>query len=178
MEFTPGQCRAARALIGWSQDQLASASKVAKATIANFELGKRTPYDRTLDDLVAAIEAAGVEFTNGTRPGVRLTPVGALYQLADEANLDAVLKMKGMKGEVGNIAKVGKTPWTIAHTPTGIECRNTEGTTVGSVRANDGGLIFDPELTGVPFDDMPMATKLQNWIGIAMERDAEKAWHR
>ena len=72
MEFTPGQCRAARALIGWSQDQLASASKVAKATIANFERGKRTPYDRTLDDLLAALEAAGVEFTNGSQPGVRL----------------------------------------------------------------------------------------------------------
>jgi transcriptional regulator with XRE-family HTH domain len=72
MEFTPGQCRAARALIGWSQEQLAIASKVAKATIANFELSKRTPYDRTLDDLVAALEAAGVEFTNGDQPGVRL----------------------------------------------------------------------------------------------------------
>jgi transcriptional regulator with XRE-family HTH domain len=76
MEFTPGQCRAARALIGWSQDQLASASKVAKATIANFELCKRVPYDRTLDDLVAALEAAGIEFTNGKGPGVRLSPLG------------------------------------------------------------------------------------------------------
>jgi hypothetical protein len=45
---------------------------VAKATIANFELGKRTPYDRTLDDLLAALEAAGIEFTNGGQPGVRL----------------------------------------------------------------------------------------------------------
>jgi hypothetical protein len=45
---------------------------VAKATIANFELGKRTPYDRTLDDLPAALEAAGIEFTNGDQPGVRL----------------------------------------------------------------------------------------------------------
>jgi transcriptional regulator with XRE-family HTH domain len=72
MEFTPGQCRAARALIGWSQDELATASKVAKATIANFELGKRSPYDRTLDDLRGALEAAGVEFTNGDEPGVKL----------------------------------------------------------------------------------------------------------
>jgi transcriptional regulator with XRE-family HTH domain len=71
MEFTPDQCRAARGLVGWSQDQLASAAKVAKATIANFELGKRTPYDRTLDDLVAALESAGVEFIDGEQPGVR-----------------------------------------------------------------------------------------------------------
>jgi transcriptional regulator with XRE-family HTH domain len=77
MDFTPGQCRAARALIGWSQEQLATASRVAKATIANFELGKRVPYDRTLDDLVAALEAAGVEFTNGGEPGVKLRKGGA-----------------------------------------------------------------------------------------------------
>jgi transcriptional regulator with XRE-family HTH domain len=56
------------------QDQLAAASKVAKATIANFELGKRSPYDRTLDDLIAALEDAGVEFIaeNGGGAGVRL----------------------------------------------------------------------------------------------------------
>ena len=45
---------------------------VAKATIANFELGKRAPYDRTLDDVSAALAAAGVEFTNGDEPGVKL----------------------------------------------------------------------------------------------------------
>jgi transcriptional regulator with XRE-family HTH domain len=72
MSFTPGQCRAARALIGWSQDQLARASKVAKATIANFEAENRDPYPRTLDDIRAALEVAGVEFTNGGQPGVRI----------------------------------------------------------------------------------------------------------
>jgi transcriptional regulator with XRE-family HTH domain len=57
-----------------SQDQLATASKVAKATIANFEASKRTPYDRTLLDLQAALESAGVEFIaeNGGGAGVRL----------------------------------------------------------------------------------------------------------
>jgi transcriptional regulator with XRE-family HTH domain len=74
MELTPAQCRAARGLIGWSQQELATASKVAKPTIANFEGGKSTPYERTAKDLVAALEAAGVEFLaeNGGGPGVRL----------------------------------------------------------------------------------------------------------
>jgi transcriptional regulator with XRE-family HTH domain len=74
--LTPPQCRAARALLGWSQDDLATASKVAKATIANFELGKSAPYKRTLEDLRRALEAAGVEFTNGDQPGVRLRRIG------------------------------------------------------------------------------------------------------
>lgn len=74
MSITPAQCRAARAIIWWSQDQLAAASKVAKATIANFEAERRAPYDRTLADLRAALEAAGVEFIaeNGGGAGVRL----------------------------------------------------------------------------------------------------------
>ncbi|ESX28278.1 helix-turn-helix domain-containing protein [Mesorhizobium sp. M0030] len=74
MTLSPSQCRAARALVGWSQDQLAAASQVAKTTIANFEAGKRTPYDRTLVDLQAALEAAGVELIpqNGGGAGVRL----------------------------------------------------------------------------------------------------------
>ncbi|MER8849314.1 helix-turn-helix domain-containing protein [Mesorhizobium australicum] len=75
MTISPAQCRAARALVGWPQEQLAAASKVAKTTIANFEAGKRTPYDRTLVDLQAALEAAGVELIpqNGGGAGVRLT---------------------------------------------------------------------------------------------------------
>ncbi|RWH94018.1 MAG: XRE family transcriptional regulator [Mesorhizobium sp.] len=74
MGISSAQCRAGRALIGWSQDQLAMAAKVAKATIANFEAGKRAPYDRTLLDLQTALEACGVIFLaeNGEGPGVRL----------------------------------------------------------------------------------------------------------
>lgn len=59
---TARQIRAARAWLGWSQQDLADRSKVAKRTIAEFELGNRVPYDRTLRDLKEALEAAGVVF--------------------------------------------------------------------------------------------------------------------
>ena len=77
MTISPEQCRAARAMLGWSQDQLASDSKVAKGTIANFELGKRIPFDRTLLDLQTSLENAGVLFQSTGElvdggPGVRL----------------------------------------------------------------------------------------------------------
>jgi len=61
--MTPEQCRAARALANISQEQLAEAAEVAKATIANFEVGKRTPYKRTLAAIQTALEAQGVRFT-------------------------------------------------------------------------------------------------------------------
>lgn len=68
--MTPEQCRAARAMAGLSQQALADAAKVAKATVTKFERGTRRPYDRTLADIQAALEARGVEFTPD---GVRMT---------------------------------------------------------------------------------------------------------
>lgn len=72
--LTPEQCRAARGLLDWSRKELADASGVAERTIVNFETGVRRPMDRTLRDLVEALEKAGVELIakNGGGPGVRL----------------------------------------------------------------------------------------------------------
>lgn len=73
MSFSAETCRAARALLGWSQDDLAQASGVAKKTIADFERRARSPYDRTLRDMQIALEAAGIIFIpeNGDGMGVR-----------------------------------------------------------------------------------------------------------
>jgi transcriptional regulator with XRE-family HTH domain len=72
--ITAAQCKAARALLGWNQDDLERASRVTKKTIADFERGARTPYGRTLSDLQRALESAGIIFIqqNGGGPGVRL----------------------------------------------------------------------------------------------------------
>lgn len=72
--ITPSQCRAARALLDWSQQRLAEESKIGNATIRNFEGGKSTPQHATLDVLKRALTEAGVLFIdqNGNGPGVRL----------------------------------------------------------------------------------------------------------
>jgi len=74
MTISPEQCRAARGLLGWSQSDLSKASETATKTIADFERGVREPYARTLADVRAALERAGVEFIpeNGAGAGVRL----------------------------------------------------------------------------------------------------------
>lgn len=74
--ITPGQVRAGRALLGWSQDQLVGASSIPKRTLARLELGEGDPQRRTLAAIRTALEAAGVEFTNGDAPGVRLRKQG------------------------------------------------------------------------------------------------------
>ena len=72
MRISPAQCRAARAMLEWSRDDLAVAAKVARRTVVDFERGARSPYDRTLADIRLALEAAGIEFTDDDAPGVRL----------------------------------------------------------------------------------------------------------
>ncbi len=71
-KLTPEQCRAARGLLGWSQSELERCAGVARKTLADFEGGKRSPYDRTLADIRAALESAGVIFINGNEPGVKM----------------------------------------------------------------------------------------------------------
>ncbi|HYD68495.1 helix-turn-helix transcriptional regulator [Azospirillum sp.] len=76
--ITPEQSRAGRALLGWSQQELAARAKVAKQTLADFERGARNPYYRTLTDIRAALETGGVAFigsgetSEGGGTGVRL----------------------------------------------------------------------------------------------------------
>ena len=70
--ISAAQVRAGRALLAWSQDQLVQASGVPKPTLARLELGEGEPQRRTMDAIRAALETAGVEFTNGDAPGVKM----------------------------------------------------------------------------------------------------------
>jgi len=71
--ITAQKLRAARALLGWSQDELAERSGVSKPTIARMELTEgESGYPATRDKLRACLEAEGIEFLNGIAPGVRL----------------------------------------------------------------------------------------------------------
>jgi transcriptional regulator with XRE-family HTH domain len=71
-DMHPAQLRAARALAGWSREHLAEAAGTTERTIARIEAGETAPRGTTVAAIRAALEAAGVEFTNGDAPGVRL----------------------------------------------------------------------------------------------------------
>jgi transcriptional regulator with XRE-family HTH domain len=72
--ITPAQCRAARALISWSQQDLAREARIGIVTVHQLEAGVSQPRRATLDVIRRALESAGVEFIdeNGGGPGVRL----------------------------------------------------------------------------------------------------------
>ncbi|MBV9511782.1 MAG: helix-turn-helix domain-containing protein, partial [Caulobacteraceae bacterium] len=82
--IAPTQCRAARGLIGWSQQQLADAAKVGVVTVRQFESGAAQPRNATLDVLERALTAAGVIFIdeNGEGPGVRLRKTKTANEMA------------------------------------------------------------------------------------------------
>jgi len=56
------QLRAARALLGWSQQELARHANVAASTVADFERGQRVPISDNLEALRTALEKAGIAF--------------------------------------------------------------------------------------------------------------------
>ena len=73
--LTPEQLRAARALVDWTRDDLASKSGVAHNTVKGFERGGSDPKLSTLHKWRRALEAAGVIFIDPDEkdgPGVRL----------------------------------------------------------------------------------------------------------
>jgi predicted transcriptional regulator len=72
MPITPAQCRAARGLVEMDQGTLADGALVSRSVIIDFEKGRRVPVRNNLAAIQRVLEAAGVEFTNGDAPGVRL----------------------------------------------------------------------------------------------------------
>jgi DNA-binding XRE family transcriptional regulator len=62
MEISPAQCRAARALLDWTQGELADKVGVAVKTIRNFEGGLRTPHNLSRVSIKQALEKAGIDF--------------------------------------------------------------------------------------------------------------------
>ena len=76
-----GQIRAARALLRWRADELARQASLGLNTIKRAEAKDGKTSLTTANELAIrrALEAAGVEFTNGDQPGVRLTKAAATH---------------------------------------------------------------------------------------------------
>ncbi|MBA4225687.1 MAG: hypothetical protein C0456_03570 [Hyphomonas sp.] len=72
--LTSMHIRAGRAAVGWSIQDLAEKIDAHRNTVSNFENG-RTEDPDILSRMKAALEAAGVEFLYGPKPGVRLVNV-------------------------------------------------------------------------------------------------------
>jgi transcriptional regulator with XRE-family HTH domain len=72
--LTPEQCRAARGLLGWTQEKLADKAGVSRGTVRGFERGHHDLHRASAAVIRAALEAEGVVMIDADEmgPGVRL----------------------------------------------------------------------------------------------------------
>ena len=74
MPLCPDQCRAARGLLDWIQDELAQRAGVSRSTVRDFENGRHHLHPSTAAQVVAALTEGGVLLIppDEAGPGVRL----------------------------------------------------------------------------------------------------------
>lgn len=65
MSLTPELCRAGRALLAWTQRDLAERAQTAVSTIADFERGARSPIANSVAALETALKDGGVLYEGG-----------------------------------------------------------------------------------------------------------------
>jgi len=75
------QIRAARGLLGWSRADLIEASGVSLSALLRLEGAQADSRSSTLNKVIAALNAAGIEFINDGQQGV-----GVLARPVSEAD--------------------------------------------------------------------------------------------
>ena len=76
MPVTSAQVRMARAALNWTVRDLADATGLHRNTINNIEVGRYMGDPKSLAIIEKILIRAGVEFTNGDSPGVRIKKRG------------------------------------------------------------------------------------------------------
>jgi transcriptional regulator with XRE-family HTH domain len=69
---TSAQLRAARSLLNWTVRKLAEKAGVHRNTVTRAET-EATAHGHAVGQMVRTLEDAGVEFTDGDEPGVKLS---------------------------------------------------------------------------------------------------------
>lgn len=78
MRPSPKQIKAARVLIGITQEDLAKAAGLSLKALDNYEQGHSVPREATIAKIVRAFKDRGVTFSNGESPTVKHEPSKAI----------------------------------------------------------------------------------------------------
>ncbi len=98
MKFTAVHSRMARAALGLGVRELAEMAKVSPDTIARLERGEELK-ERTLEAVQQVLEDAGVEFTNGGQPGVRMKAPQFFKDPEIHSSSDLSVRIRTFDGE-------------------------------------------------------------------------------
>ncbi len=85
VQILPAQLRAARALLGWSLEDLAERVALSQLTLADFEAAPRPQGDRVLAQIRRALEAGGVAFIESDDGGYGVRLRGEAPAASDAA---------------------------------------------------------------------------------------------
>jgi transcriptional regulator with XRE-family HTH domain len=88
--ISPAQIRAARALIGWSQQDVAETVRMTSAALSRLESGQTKGRAKTLERLEDIFVQAGVEFLSGDGVRLRQKSVG----IVQHDGPDSIQKMQ------------------------------------------------------------------------------------
>lgn len=69
MPLTAPQCRAARALLDWTQAELATAAEVSPGTVRGFEAGRHVLHRASAAAIRQALEGVGIVFIDAGPDG-------------------------------------------------------------------------------------------------------------
>jgi transcriptional regulator with XRE-family HTH domain len=103
------QLRMARAAIGWGVRELAEKAGVTANTVTRIENGADAKQS-TIDALQRALEAAGIEFTDGDQPGVRLTKAAAARAAEPASASKPTVAAKVVRGKTAKATWKKRTP--------------------------------------------------------------------
>ena len=101
MMISPSQIKAARALLGWKQEDLSEASGISLSCVRNLEMGY-TPRDSTINAIRSALENGGLEFIEND--GIRRSSDGVkIYQGHDSCDKFFADVLETIKQEGGDV---------------------------------------------------------------------------
>ena len=169
----PAQVRMARAALNWSPGDLAKAAGVHRNTVSNFETEKYADDPGKLAGIRSALEAAGVEFTNGDAPGVRIK--SANVRMNQKQFIGRLHRYEQQRLRSKGIVVAGETlprfDFVFVYRDNTAVDLVLDGRAIGSAVWSNGTVTFDP---AVPSRSVEVASDntdiFDEWVSLAYHR--------
>jgi len=147
--ITGEQVKAARKFLGWSQLKLAMKIKTQlnDTAVREFETEQRPLSPKNLELVKHALEAAGLEFTNGGQPGVRLRKAAMTREQFDLPI--AHFARGGLPGlHLPRGAPTFPLELVLSDGVYLLKLKDDEGKVLGRISFGGEGPVYEPPLAG------------------------------
>lgn len=165
MVVTGEQLRAARAMVRIEQADLARQANVSVETIKRLERtgGSVSANVQTVDAVMRALEVAGIEFTNGNQPGVRLKATRvAIPEKAFVDGLERFVPILRTDAQFDGLRLHHETPTSVKLT--------LQNEIIGTASQYNELAYFDPGVAHEGVRETNVEAIFADWAGAALRR--------